>query len=77
MAIAPGGDAPDRFLAHYLAASGERLEQLALFDVLQGMHALQWSPGWIGSFAEVGVTLHADEMRAAVERFLDDALARC
>ena len=77
LAIAPGADAPNQFLAHYQAASGEPLERLALWDVLAGMHALQWSPGWLQSFADVGVIRRADEVRAAVERFLDDALTRC
>ncbi len=77
LAIAPGADAPNQFLAHYQAASGEPLERLALWDVLAGMHALQWSPGWFESFADVGVIRSEDEVRAAVERFLDDALTRC
>ena len=77
LAIAPGADAPIQFLAHYQAASGEQLERLALWDVLAGMHALQWSPGWLESYADAGVRRRADEVRAAVERFLDDALTRC
>ncbi len=52
-------------------------ESLALWDVLQGMHALQWSQGWLESFAAVGWKLRADEVRTTVEQFLDDALARC
>ncbi len=77
LAIAPGADAPDRFLVHYSAASGESLAKLALWDVFQAMRALQWSEFWLDAFADVGVVLRPENVRASVEQFLDGALARC
>ena len=77
LAIFPGGEAPDLFLSAYRAASPHPLAALARWEVLEGMHALQFSPGWLESFAEEGVELTRDGVRASIEGFLDDALGRC
>lgn len=77
LAIFPGGEAPALFLAAYRDASSQPLEGLALWEVFEGMHALKWSPTWVDAFAEEGVTVTAEGMRASIESFLDGALARC
>ena len=77
LAIFPGGEAPDLFLAAYRAAASHPLDGLARWEVLEGMHALQFSPGWLESFAEEGVELTQEGVRASVESFLDGALGRC
>jgi aminoglycoside phosphotransferase (APT) family kinase protein len=77
LAIAPGGESPDQFLEHYRGISNAPLERLGLWDVLSGMHVLEFSQRRIDSFASLGVHLRAHEVRASIERFLDNALTRC
>lgn len=75
LAIHPAGDAPDRFLSAYEAETGHRLD-MALWDVLYGAWALQWGYRWVGSFAELGVALTAEQIAEASASFLDAALRR-
>jgi Ser/Thr protein kinase RdoA (MazF antagonist) len=76
LALHPGGDAPDAFLAHYEAAYGTRLEGLAAWDVLRGDHMRKFGPQWVEAFAESGVSITAEHITATAEHFVDAALAR-
>jgi aminoglycoside phosphotransferase (APT) family kinase protein len=75
LAVHPGGDAPDRFLAAYEAETGRRLD-IGLWDVLHGARALQWGHLWVPSFAEAGVSLTSEQIVAASAAFVDTALSR-
>ncbi len=76
LAIHPGGDTPDRFLAAYEAENGARVEDMDLWDILQGAGGLQWGHRWPPAFREVGVELNAGDVVDASARFVDDALIR-
>lgn len=75
LAIHPGGNAPDRFLAAYQAEIGSRLE-VDLWDVLYGARALQWEHRWVLSFSELGVALTGEQIARASAGFVDEALNR-
>jgi aminoglycoside phosphotransferase (APT) family kinase protein len=74
LAIHPGGDAPDRFLAAYEAEIGFPLEHMALWDVLYGSRAMQWGHRWPPSFAELGVPVSGSDIARISAAFVDAAL---
>jgi aminoglycoside phosphotransferase (APT) family kinase protein len=76
LAIHPGGDAPDQFLQAYEAEIGERLEHIALWDVLQGARALRLGHRWPPSFKELGVDVNAAHIHRVSAEFVDAALQR-
>jgi aminoglycoside phosphotransferase (APT) family kinase protein len=76
LAIHPGGDAADRFLRAYEAEVGERLDHMALWDVLYGSKAMEWGHLWAPSFAEVGVALTPRGIHEASVAFVAGALGR-
>lgn len=76
LAVHPGGDLADRFLAAYEAEVGIRLAHMDLWDVLCGSRGIQYGPRWVPSFAEVGVRLTGEEIVDRSTRFVDSALAR-
>ena len=76
LAIHPGGDAPDRFLAAYEVETGIRLDHMALWDALYGTRALEYGHRWAPSFLELGVNVTAADIHAASAAFVDRALAR-
>lgn len=75
LAIEPGGDAPDRFLAAYEEASGARLDLLPLFDVLAAARALEWGHGWVEAWTESGVPMTEERIKTAAAEFARRALA--
>jgi aminoglycoside phosphotransferase (APT) family kinase protein len=75
LAITPGGDAPDRFLAAYEAASGVRLDDLAAWDVLASARAIEHGAGWVDAWTEVGVAMTADQILERATAFCEAALS--
>lgn len=55
LAIDPGGDAPDGFLAAYERATGVTVHHLGPWDALAGARALVEGDGWVDAWTEVGV----------------------
>lgn len=76
LALHPGGDMPDRFLAAYRAETGAELAHLAYWDVLCGARGMQYGHRWVPSFAEVGLPIGAREIMERSTAFVDAALSR-
>ncbi|MGH7721227.1 MAG: phosphotransferase family protein [Candidatus Dormibacteria bacterium] len=76
LAIFPGDDAPDRFLAAYEAEARVRLADLSWWDVLCGTRGLQPVDHWLPAMAALGLNVAADDVRHASEEWVDRALAR-
>ena len=77
LAIHPGGDAPDRFLTEYLAASGRPLADLPLWDVLYGLRGVRPVDHWVRAYDGFGVTLTVNEINARSMGWIRRALAEC
>ena len=77
LAIHPGRDSPDRFLAEYLAASSRQLADLPLWDVLYGLRGLRPVDHWVRAYDGFGVTLTVDEINARPTGWIKRALAEC
>jgi aminoglycoside phosphotransferase (APT) family kinase protein len=76
LAIDPGGDAPDRFLAAYEAAAGLTVEHVELWDVLAGARAIEEGAGWVDAWTEVGVPMTADLLVGRATAFTETALRK-
>jgi len=76
LAVVFAGDAPERFLSHYRVATGVPLDQLPLWDVLAGAHALRQSPNIAHSVSALGFDLNAAGAARRSETFIDSALRR-
>lgn len=74
LAVWPGGDTPDRFLAAYGEHSRTSLAGLASWDLLAATIALQHAADWMPLYHEVDITL--GEVRARADDFIDSALER-
>jgi aminoglycoside phosphotransferase (APT) family kinase protein len=77
LALVLGADAPDMFAAAYEDARGDKLRDLALWDLAASVQAYPdaalWLPGWV----DAGRTdLTADLVRARLEQFVDGAFLR-
>ena len=75
LAIHPGGDAPDRFLAGYLTATGRQLADLPLWDALYGLRGLRPVDHWVRAYDGFGVTLTVNEINARSRDWVSRALA--
>ena len=76
LALNPGGDLPDQFLAAYEAEVGFSLPLVPLWDVLCGSRGMQYGHRWVTSFAEMGVPLGPSEIVTRSTTFVDAALMR-
>ena len=74
LAVVPGGDAPDRFLAAYEAASGVEIPDVALWDVLAAARALEHGEGWVDAWTDVGIDVTVAQIRDRAEAFALAAL---
>ncbi|HYD08750.1 MAG TPA: phosphotransferase [Acidimicrobiales bacterium] len=69
MAIEPGGDAPDVFLASYEEAAGVRVEHVSLWDA-QGIGRVErWCHEWVDSWDELDVPVTEALMRERIRLF--------
>ena len=75
LAVTPGGDAPDRFLAAYEAAAGVRLEHLGLWDCFAAARAIEHGDGWVDAWTDAGVDVTAEQIRARAWAFAAAALS--
>lgn len=75
LAIEPGGDAPEVFLAAYQAARGEVLDHLPLWDALGAARALEHGHGWVEAWTDTGVPMTAERIRERVTTFAEAAVA--
>jgi aminoglycoside phosphotransferase (APT) family kinase protein len=75
LAIEPGGDAPDRFLAAYEASAGVQVEHLRLFDAFAAARALESDGGWVDAWTDAGVAMTWERMRERSWAFAEAALA--
>jgi aminoglycoside phosphotransferase (APT) family kinase protein len=64
LAVHPGGDAPDQFLAAYASASDRPLADMPLWDVLYGLRGLPAVDHWVRAFSGFGVDLTVDDINA-------------
>jgi aminoglycoside phosphotransferase (APT) family kinase protein len=76
LAIEPGGDAPDRVLAAYEAASGVRIEDLDVWDVIAAERAIDEGDGWVEAWTDCGVPMTPERIRSGAEAFKARAAAR-
>jgi len=76
LAIHPGGDAPDQFLAAYLASSGRSLADLPLWDVLYGLRGLPAVDHWVRAYSGFGVDVTVDEINARSRDWVRRALTQ-
>jgi aminoglycoside phosphotransferase (APT) family kinase protein len=75
LAIVPGGDAPDRFLRAYEAASGRSATHLPLWDALAAARALEHGDGWVDAWTDTGVPMTAERIRERATEFAEAAIA--
>jgi Ser/Thr protein kinase RdoA (MazF antagonist) len=75
LALEPGGDAPDRFLAAYERAAGTKVEHLELWDALAAARALENGAGWIDAWTETGVQITAEQIHDRAWAFAEAALS--
>lgn len=76
LAIHPGGDAPDHFLAAYETAIGAALSDMPLWDILYGLRGIRRVDHWAHAFNEHGVMLTAEQIMTRSAIWIDRALAR-
>lgn len=76
LAIEPGGDAPDRFLAAYETAAGAAVEHLPLWDLLGAARAIEQGDGWVDAWTDTGVPMTAERIRERATAFAAAALSR-
>ena len=74
LAIDPGGDAPDRFLAAYQAASGIELGRLALWDAFAAARAIEHGAGWVDSWTETDIPMTENRIHDRAWAFAEAAL---
>jgi aminoglycoside phosphotransferase (APT) family kinase protein len=75
LAVEPGGDAPDRFLAAYEDAAGIRLVHLGSWDALAAARALEQGAGWVDAWTDAGVDVTAEQIHARAWAFAEAALS--
>jgi aminoglycoside phosphotransferase (APT) family kinase protein len=75
LAIEPGGDAPDRFLAAYEDAAGARLADLGLWDALAAARAIEHGAGWVDAWADTGVAMTVEQIHSRAWAFAEAALS--
>jgi aminoglycoside phosphotransferase (APT) family kinase protein len=75
LAIEPGGDAPDRFLAAYEAARGEPVSNHHPWDVLAAARAIEFGDGWVDAWTDSGIELTAERLHSAAFGFAEAALS--
>lgn len=76
LALEPGGDAPDRFLRAYEAASGVRLPMIGRWDAFAAARALEHGAGWLDAWSDVGLTMTAELVHDRAWAFAVQALGR-
>ncbi len=76
MMFAPGGDSPDRLLAAYRRRSGEPIPEIAYWDVIAGLEAMQDGMAWATAAQHIAPGITGEDIVSAGERFVDEALAR-
>lgn len=74
LAIEPGGDAPNRFLAAYEEAARVRLDHLELWDALAAGRAIEHGAGWVDAWADAGVPMTAEQIHSRAWAFAEAAL---
>ena len=77
LALSPGGDAADMFLAAYRRHSGEALANIALWDVLCGIDAFEDGLNWLDGILYVEPAATGAQVVERATAFLDAALAKC
>ncbi len=77
LALSPGGDAADMFLAAYRRHSGEALANIALWDVLCGIDAFEDGLNWLDGILYVEPAATGAQVVERASAFLDAALAKC
>lgn len=75
LAVEPGGDAPDRFLAAYEASAGVRLADLGAWDAFAAARAIEHGDGWVDAWTEVGVDMTASRIKERAAEFAIAALS--
>jgi aminoglycoside phosphotransferase (APT) family kinase protein len=75
LSIHPGGFAPERFLAHYEAATGAVLPEVFLWDVLYGLRGIGPSEHWVRAFQGHGLQITEQEVTAKSVMWIERALA--
>jgi aminoglycoside phosphotransferase (APT) family kinase protein len=74
LAVEPGGDAPDRFLAAYEAAAGVTVEQLRLFDAFAAARTIENGAGWVDAWTDAGVPVTVEQIHDRAWAFGEAAL---
>lgn len=74
LAVEPGGDAPERFLAAYEAAAGIRLDNLGLWDAFAAARAIEHGAGWVDAWTDAGVEMTAEQILTRAWAFAVAAL---
>lgn len=76
LAIHPGGDAPELFLASYEHATGASLSDMPLWDVLYGLRACRPVAHWERAFRGHGLTLTEQKITTRSIDWIRQALVR-
>jgi aminoglycoside phosphotransferase (APT) family kinase protein len=76
LALHPGGDAPQRFLAHYESITRMSLADIALWDVLYGLRGMQPVEHWVRAYKGMGVTMTSEQIDRRSRRWITTALDR-
>ena len=74
LAIHPGGDEPERFLAAYETATGATLEHMPLWDLFYGLRALRPIDHWVRALHGHGVMLTAEQITSRSIAWIEQAL---
>lgn len=74
LAIHPGGDAPDGFLAAYETATRATLEHMPLWDLFYGLRALRPIDHWVRALHGHGVILTAEQIASRSIAWIEQAL---
>jgi aminoglycoside phosphotransferase (APT) family kinase protein len=76
LALWPGGEAPDAFLAAYQARAPRPLSDVWYFDLFRGLRALLYHEKWLPGVHDAGITALTPTLaRQRIEAFLRRALA--
>jgi aminoglycoside phosphotransferase (APT) family kinase protein len=76
IAVLVGPRAADDFLDVYEDVAGVRVQDLAIWDLRQGLAAMRWSPLWVFAYRQQGASLTAATARGRAGAFVRRALQR-
>jgi aminoglycoside phosphotransferase (APT) family kinase protein len=75
LAVEPGANAPDRFLATYQEAAGVELQHLGMWDAFAAARAIEHRAGWVDAWTDPAIEMTAERIHHRAWAFAEAALS--